>query len=403
MNVRSAASQSLVATFVTLGLAYGVWYAYSVFLVALAEELHWSRSLVAGAFAVFALVHGLSSPPLGWLADRVGPRRVFMTGGAVLALALIIDGAITRPLHLYLAFGILTSLGVTATALVPSVILIRGWFPRHFGTALGIASAGIGVGIFAVVPFCQVMIDAIGWRWAFRILGIVIALWTIPAALILVRDPPPCSADDARRPTEEPTLAGALAHGPFWVLAIAQFCGNFVCQMLLVHQVAFLVDQGIPVMIAASAGGLVGLSSVFAKVGSGWAADVIGRRTTFTTGMVFVLLSVGLLDVIALSPHSTLVYIYGVLMGIGYAATVPIMPTVISHVFGHARFGAIFGALHLANAVGGAVGAWLAGAVFDMTGSYTSAFAAAAIAAVVAIGAVWMAQPARVLEQRAEQ
>jgi len=118
---------------------------------------------------------------------------------------------------------------------------------------------------------------------------------------------------------------------------------------------------------------------------------------------VFVLLSVGLLDVIALSPHSTLVYIYGVLMGIGYAATVPIMPTVISHVFGHARFGAIFGALHLANAVGGAVGAWLAGVVFDTTGSYTAAFAAAAIAAVMAIGAVWMAQPARVLEQRAEQ
>jgi len=401
MNVRSDASRSLVATFVTLGLAYGVWYAYSVFLVALAEELHWSRSLVAGAFAVFALVHGLSSPPLGWLADRVGPRRVFMTGGAVLALALIIDGAITRPLHLYLAFGILTSLGVTATALVPSVILIRGWFPRHFGTALGIASAGIGVGIFAVVPFCQVMIDAIGWRWAFRILGIVIAVWTIPAAFILVRDPP-CLADDARRDTEEPTLAAALAHGPFWVLAIAQFCGNFVCQMLLVHQVAFLVDHGIPVMIAATAGGLVGLASVFAKVGSGWAADVIGRRPTFTTGMVFVLLSVGLLDVIALSPHSTLVYLYGVLMGIGYAATVPIMPTVISHVFGHARFGAIFGALHLANAVGGAVGAWLAGAVFDMTGSYTTAFAAAAIAAVVAIGAVWMAQPARVLEERAE-
>src|SRR5438876_10723725 len=110
MNVRSDASQSLVATFVTLGLAYGVWYAYSVFLVALAEELHWSRSLVAGAFAVFALVCGLSSPPLGWLAGWVGSRRVFMTGGVVLALAWIIAGAITRALQLYLAFGIMTSI-----------------------------------------------------------------------------------------------------------------------------------------------------------------------------------------------------------------------------------------------------------------------------------------------------
>jgi MFS family permease len=393
MSARSDARWALIATFVTLGLAYGVWYAYSVFLVALAEEFHWSRSLVAGAFAVFALVHGLSSPPLGWLADRIGPRRVFMAGGAVLALALMIDGAITRPLHLYLAFGILTSLGVTATALVPSVVLIRGWFPRRFGTALGVASAGIGVGIFAVVPFSQMMIDALGWRWAFRVLGIVIALWTIPAAFTLVRDPPAAPADVQPR-VEEPSLATALGRGSFWLLAIAQFCGNFVCQMLLVHQVAFLVDQGIPVMVAASVAGLVGLSSVFAKVGSGWAADAIGRRPTFTTGMVIVLLSVGLLGVIALSPHFPTVYVYGVLMGIGYAATVPIMPTVISEVFGGARFGAIFGALHLANAVGGAVGAGLAGTVFDTTGSYTVSFVAAAVAAVLAIAAVWMAEPA---------
>ena len=402
VSLRSHAGQSLIATFVTLGLAYGVWYAYSVFLVALAEEFHWSRSLVAGAFAAFALVHGLSSPPLGWLADRLGPRRVFIGGGTVLALALIIDGAITRPLHLYLAFGLLTSLGVTATALVPSVVLIRGWFPRRFGTALGVASAGIGVGIFAVVPFCQAMIDTVGWRWAFRILGIVVAVWIVPAAFTLVRDPPALPADE-RQPSYgrpdgaslTPTLATALAFGSFWLLAVAQFCGNFVCQMLLVHQVAFLVDQGIPPMVAASAAGLVGLSSVFAKVGSGWAADVIGRRLTFTTGMIVVLVSVGLLGVVARSPHGPAVYVYGVLMGIGYAATVPIMPTVISDVFGGARFGSIFGSLHLANAMGGAVGAWLAGTVFDTTGSYTISFIAAAFAALLAIAAVSLARPAR--------
>jgi len=393
-----------VATFVTLGLAYGVWYSYSVFLVALAGELHWSRSLLAGAFGVFALVHGLSSLPLGWLADLVGPRRVFMAGGALLALALLVDGAITSPLHLYLAFGVLTSVGVTATALVPSVVLIRGWFPRRFGTALGIASAGIGVGIFAVVPACQLLIDAVGWRWAFRSLGIVIAVWTVPAAFLLVRDPPASAGDEANDACDhaaEPTLGTAVARASFWLLAVAQFCGNFVCQMLLVHQVVFLVDQGVPAIIGASVGGLVGLSSVFAKVGSGWAADVMGRRPTFTAGMVIVLLSVGLLGVIALSPHRAIVYLYAAVMGIGYAATVPIMPTVISDVFGGARFGSIFGALHLANATGGAVGAWLAGAVFDMTGSYTVAFVTAAVAALLAIGAVWLALPARLLTQRA--
>jgi MFS family permease len=134
---------------------------------------------------------------------------------------------------------------------------------------------------------------------------------------------------------------------------------------------------------------------VFAKVGSGWAADVIGRRRTFTTGMIVVLVSVGLLTVVTRSPHGATVYVYGILMGIGYAATVPIMPTVISDVFGGARFGSIFGSLHLANAIGGASGAWLAGSVFDTTGSYRLAFMAAAFAALLAIAAVSLARPAR--------
>ena len=94
MNVRSDAGQSLVATFVTLGLAYGVWYAYSVFLVVLAEELHWSRSLVAGAFAVFALVHGLFAG-----TDRnTAPMQLLyvVTGGSVMAMTVLRSVSILR-------------------------------------------------------------------------------------------------------------------------------------------------------------------------------------------------------------------------------------------------------------------------------------------------------------------
>ena len=41
---------SLVALGVILALAYGIWYAYSVFMVVLLQEFGWSRSVLAGAF-----------------------------------------------------------------------------------------------------------------------------------------------------------------------------------------------------------------------------------------------------------------------------------------------------------------------------------------------------------------
>src|SRR5262245_64467713 len=98
----------LVATFVTLTLVYGLWYAYSVFLVALLREFGWSRSVLAGAFSVFTLVHGGAGLPLGWVADRFGPRRVVLAGAAFLGAALWLDASISAPGQLYLPLGLLT-------------------------------------------------------------------------------------------------------------------------------------------------------------------------------------------------------------------------------------------------------------------------------------------------------
>ena len=97
---------TLGAIGMTLGLTYGVWYSYGVFLVALLKEFGWSRSVLAGAFSVFTLVHGLANPLIGSLCDRIGPRRIVIFGGAALGLALNFNSLIDSPGYLYLGFGL---------------------------------------------------------------------------------------------------------------------------------------------------------------------------------------------------------------------------------------------------------------------------------------------------------
>jgi predicted MFS family arabinose efflux permease len=48
--------------------------------------------------------------------------------------------------------------------------------------------------------------------------------------------------------------------------------------------------------------------------------------------------------------------------------------------FQGAHFGRIYGWISVASGVGEALGAWLGGAVYDLTGSYRTAFAAAVVA-----------------------
>jgi MFS family permease len=384
---------------VTLGLSYGVWYAYSVFLVALLREFGWSRTLLAGAFSVFVLVHGVMAPLLGWLADRIGPRRLFAAGGLLLAAGLLLDSAVGRPWHLYAAYGALTAAGVAAAGWVPAVILVQRWYPRRVGAALGITSAGIGVGIFLVVPATQFLVDWLGWRLAFRCLAAVAALWIVPMSLVVLRDPPRAGAGrrEAQPPPPAPhttdiTLAQALGMPKFWLVSTAQFLGSLASQMLLVHQVAYLVDQGIPALVAASVVSVVGLSSMVGKAGGGWFSDVFGRELTYTLGMTSVVASIGVLGLIALAPGPLPAYVYGALVGLGYSVTAPLLPALVSDLFRGRHFGAIFGMMQLANSVGGAAGPWLAGRVFDETGSYRGALAAAVLAAAVATAALWAAR-----------
>ena len=259
----------------TLALAYGIWYAYSVILVALLREYGWSRSVLAGAFSVFTLVHGFANPLVGKLCDRVRPLQLMAAGGALLGIALWMDSTIASPTGLYLLFGVCTALAVALAGWVPAIVQVQRDFQDKLGLAIGIVSAGVGVGMLLVVPLTQLLIDAYGWRTAFRALGVICAAWIVPSSLYLLRRP--AARRSARQAGAAPgkappplTLAEAMRGEPFWLMLAVFFFGNLCSQTMHVHQVAYLVDLGVSAMIAASVVGVVGLSSIAGKIGGGW-------------------------------------------------------------------------------------------------------------------------------------
>jgi MFS family permease len=399
---RAPAYRALAVTVVTLALAYGVWYAYSVFLVALLWEFGWSRSVLAGAFSVFTLVSGGAGPVLGALADRFGPRRLILVGGALLAVSLWADSFVTRAWHLYLAFGLFTAMGVATAGWTPAVVMVQRQWSTRLGLALGIAGSGVGLGIFLVVPLCQALIDGFGWRWAFRALGVLAALWILPATYLAIRDvPPPRRAAPAAALAAPATDGGghslerALANPSFRYIGLAVFLGSICSQTLHVHQAAFLVDHGISAMTAASVISVVGAASILGKMGGGYVSDFFHREAVYALGMVAMIFGVGVLWLVALAPSGWLACGYAVLFGVGYSVTAFVVPAMMSDRFRGPHFGSIFGATQVASALGSALGAWLAGRIFDVTGSYAIAFTIAAGAAAVAALSVWASRVPR--------
>ena len=393
----------MIAT--TLALSYGVWYSYSVILVALLNEFGWSRSMLAGAFSVFTLVHGAVNPLIGALCARLRPLRLMAGGGLALGLALWGDSFIATPWQLYLGFGAFTAVAVAACGWIPALVQVQRDFQDRLGLAMGIASSGVGVGMLLVVPLCQLFIDAYGWRSAFRALGVICVLWIVPSSLYLMRSgtasPEPAGAPRAasatpRFGTRSITLAEAMRSTPFWLMVAAFFFGNVCSQTLHVHQVAYLVDHGLAAIVAASVVGVVGISSIAGKTGGGWLSDRIDRELVFIAGIAIMVASVGTLAALGAAPSRWGAYGYAVLLGLGYSVTAALIPAMVSDRFSGPHFGAIVGAGMFGSAVGSALGPWMAGYLFDLTGSYALAFLIAAACGVVAGMAGWLARVLRV-------
>ncbi len=387
--------------FVNLAMLYGAYYAYSVYLVALIREFGWPRSVVAGGFSVSVLIHGSLCLAAGALAARFGSRRLILLGSFVLGGGLVLAAQTSAWWHLYLFFGGICAAGFTFAGWIPSVLITRGWFPARVGTAMGIVSAGIGVGISVFVPLTQYLIDWVGWRWAFRIQGALTTGWIFPATWWLVHDPPSAKPPAAGRLGSSGghkgdwTLATALRDGRYWALAGVFFNGSATTQMLLIHQVAYLVDHGVSPIAAASVSGLAGLASIVGKTTWGALSDRTGREVAYSISFSCVAASVGALVLAGWYPDTFLPYAYGILIGLGYAGSAPLVPAAASDLFGGPGYSVIFGSLHFLLCIGGASGSWWAGVSFDATGSYAWALRFALATAIAAPILMWVAAPRR--------
>jgi len=248
----------ILSIWLTLGVAFGLYFSFPVFYVALLEEFGWSRGLAAGAFSLSAIVQGLLSPLVGALVDRVGPRRVMLGGGVLLGVSYLLGSWITTLWHLYLVTGVLAAAGACAVGWVPCAALLSRWFARRQGSVMGLAFSGMGVGILVLGPLAQWLITNHGWRQAYFLIGAGTIAALLPLAWFGIRDRPPtpvapsAGSERAAVPLSAPAgsrgidLRGALATRAFWALFLAYLFTPLAVFPVVTHQVAFAVDQGWP-------------------------------------------------------------------------------------------------------------------------------------------------------------
>lgn len=398
----------LAASFATLGVMYGTTYAFPVFFVALVQEFGWSRASTASVFSLNMMVAGLSAPLVGHLVDRYGPRRVLPWGAVLLGSGLLLCSATGSLWHLWLAFGLVDALGGGILGPVAHTTLLSNWFIRSRGSAIGIAFAGMGAGLFVFSPVAQAAMDRVGWRGAFIVLGLVSLALLLPLTVLCQRDRPeelglgPDGGWEPRRPSASPaSRAAAAAEGPnlatalrspgFWGFVSCFFFTPVSMMSVTTHQVAHVVDLGFEKTTAVNVLGTVGMLSSIGRVLFGILSDRIGRVWTATLSYGCSALGILVLTLLTPAWGAGWLYLFALFFGISFGARGPIVSAMTADAYRGRQYGTIFGLIHLSNGLGAAVGPWVGGALYDATGSYRLAFAMAMTAAGLACASLWLA------------
>src|SRR5262249_53886116 len=123
-----------------------------------------SRAETSLAYSVSQLVAGASSPLVGALVDRLGPRRLLLLGGGLLVLGLLGSAAVSALWQIILLYGLVMTVGADCLGMVGFVPLLSRRFVRRRGLAIAILQSANGFGRAASAPLVQLAISSLGWR-----------------------------------------------------------------------------------------------------------------------------------------------------------------------------------------------------------------------------------------------
>jgi MFS family permease len=389
-RLREPRFAALAASFVTLVLVQGATYAFPVFLLPLAGDFGGLRGLAAAAFSLHQLAVGVVATAVDPLMGRFGEGRVLAAGTCLLGAGLALSGTATSTGGLLLWFGVVAGAGAGLLGSVAQTVMLSRWFPTARGTVNGIALSGMGVGIFLFAPLTAVLVDRLGWRAAFVVLGAGTALLLLPTNLLAPPVPReaagagPGAGPPAGGGPGAPGLRAILGTGRFWCFAAAFFLTPLSNLMVTTHHVAHLVEAGITPGRAATAFGVLGLLSAVGRASFGALSDRWGRVpiALLTYGAT----AVGTLALLLIGPGRPewLLGVFVVAFGLTLGARGPIVAALAGDVYRGRVYGPVLGLITFGNRAGSAVGPWLGGAIHDLTGSYRLALGAAILALAVA-------------------
>jgi len=379
------------AAFLTL-LSSGMRLSFGPFFLPMAHDLGFSRSLLSAIVAAGMLAYGLAMPLAGLLIARFGTPPVLLLGNALVAGAVLWTVTTANALSFLLAFGVLLSVGLAFTSPVALTPVISHWFTRRRGMALFFLSTGSMAGIAVMTPVLTYAIQLVGWRPTLVGFATGFTLFTLPAALLVVRDDAPeqtdldadeFAAQRARAVVQRQSLKvrEAMRTAPFWKIFFGLFACGYSMNLLGTHGMPMLMDHGFDAFTSSMGIGLIGFVAIGGTLMLGRFADRLPRRHILAA--IYFVRGLGFFALVMVGTHWEL-YLTSTIGGLVWAGSIALSSAILADVYGVRLVGVLYGMAYIGHQIGGTLSSWLGGWAYERYGTHWIAFGAAGVLLIAA-------------------
>lgn len=395
------------------------FYGFTVFFNPIRHTFGWSAAITSIAFSIQRIGMGILSPIVGFLVDRLGPRRLMLFGWSMFGLGYILISRVNSLGAFYGSFLIIT-LGMSFGFFLVMNTTVANWFIKKRSRAMTIISAGMAAS-GVLVPLLAFLVEQFGWRASLTVVGVTLWAVGLPLSLIMRHRPAQygllpdgdtritldeqtdvSNAQPAKEVLEPEkgtsvisfTAREALKTRAFWILAVISFFQQIGMGSVSVHVVPYLESINIPTAVAATTVTGMTICSLIGRLALGFLGDFMNKR--YLIAIAFALQSIGLFvfSLIAID-KVWLVILFLLTYAPGYGSVIPLRPALQADYFGSTSFGAIAGLMMIVSMFGGLSSPVVAGWIFDITGSYRLAWQIFALIIAPAVPLIMLAKPPR--------
>jgi sugar phosphate permease len=162
---------------------------FTIVLKQLMAQFHTGRGEVSLSPSITMIAAGITGIFVGRMLHRNSPKKFLLWGSVVGGVTLLLLSLANSLWFLY-AFSVIAGLAGGFSNAISIFTLLSRWFVRKWGTALGIAMAGGGIGSIVFQPLVGIIAQNFGWRAMYLFAGSLILAINVPLILFVFKDNP---------------------------------------------------------------------------------------------------------------------------------------------------------------------------------------------------------------------